>query len=113
MTTPITDNRKLLDWVSEMAAMAKPDKIVWIDGSTQQADALREEAVGTGELIRLNQDKLPGCYYHRTARNDVARTEHLTYMCTPTREDAGPSEKGITYIVRPFIEPAKISRARR
>ncbi len=78
-------------WVKEMALMCKPDNIVWIDGSDAEKKRLEDEAVATGEIIRLNQDKLPGCFYHRTAVNDVARTEHLTFICTKKKEDAGPT----------------------
>ena len=74
-----------------MEAMCQPDRIVWIDGSDEQKKRLTKEATTTGELIELNQEKMPGCLYHRTALNDVARTEHLTYICTRKREDAGPT----------------------
>jgi phosphoenolpyruvate carboxykinase (GTP) len=87
----MTDHVKLNAWVQEMAGMCQPDKIVWIDGGDAQRDQLTAEAVASGELIKLNQKKHPGCYYHRTAKNDVARTEHLTYICTPKQEDAGPT----------------------
>ncbi len=81
---------KALDkWVKEMAKMCHPDKIVWIDGSPEEKAALEREAFATGELIMLDQDKLPGCVYHRTAPNDVARTEHLTYVCTKDKDGAG------------------------
>ncbi len=86
----MTNNKTVLSWIDEMAAMCAPDKIVWIDGSDEQRDALRAEAVSTGEMIKLNQEKLPGCYYHRTAENDVARVEDRTFICTPTKEEAGP-----------------------
>ncbi len=74
-----------------MAFLCKPDRIVWIDGSEEEKKRLEDEAVATGEVIRLNQEKLPGCLYHRTAVNDVARTEHLTFICTKKKEDAGPT----------------------
>jgi len=74
-----------------MSVLCKPDRIVWIDGSEQEKRRLEDEAVATGEVIRLNQEKLPGCLYHRTALNDVARTEHLTFICTKKKEDAGPT----------------------
>jgi len=86
----MTNNKTVLTWLDEMAAMCTPDKIVWIDGSEEQLEALRAEAVSTGEMIKLNQEKLPGCYYHRTAENDVARVEDRTFICTPTEEEAGP-----------------------
>ena len=76
-------------WIQEMAEMTQPDSIVWIDGSEAQADALRAEAVSTGEMIKLNEEKLPGCYLHRTAVNDVARVENRTFICTSKKEDAG------------------------
>ena len=59
--------------VDEMVALCQPDKVVWIDGSEEQLNALREEAISTGEMIKLNEEKLPGCLYHRTNPNDVAR----------------------------------------
>jgi len=86
----MTTNKKVLTWLEEMKALCKPDEVVWIDGSEAQLEALREEAVATGEMIKLNQEKLPGCYYHRTAENDVARVEDRTFICTETEEEAGP-----------------------
>ncbi len=85
----LTTNKFVNQWIDEMAAMTQPDKIVWIDGSEEQAEALRAEACSTGEIIKLNQDLLPNCYLHRTAINDVARVEGRTYICTPTKEEAG------------------------
>ena len=85
------NNQAVSDWVREMAALTKPDEIVWIDGSEEERERLIEEAVSTGEVSRLNQEKLPGCIYHRTAENDVARVEHLTFICTPEKADAGPT----------------------
>ena len=84
-----TNNKYVLSWIEEMASMTCPDEIVWIDGTEAQAEKLREEACSTGELIKLNQDKLPGCYLHRTAINDVARVEGRTFICTKKKEDAG------------------------
>lgn len=84
------NNSKVNKWLEEQIALCKPDKVVWIDGSEEQLEALRAEAVSTGEMIKLNQEKLPGCYYHRTAENDVARVEDRTFICTPTEEEAGP-----------------------
>ncbi len=84
-----TNNKFVLDWISDMAEMTQPDSIVWIDGSEEQAEALRAEACSTGEIIKLNQEKLPGCYLHRTAVNDVARVEGRTFICTSKKEDAG------------------------
>ena len=88
MTEP-TKNKYVLDWINEMAEMCRPDNIVWIDGTEEQAEALRAEACSTGEMIKLNPELLPNCYLHRTAINDVARVEGRTYICTPTKEEAG------------------------
>ena len=74
-----------------MAAMCGPEKIVLIDGSESQKKALEKEAFSTGEIIKLNQEKLPGCAYHRTDPNDVARTEGLTFICTKRKSEAGPT----------------------
>lgn len=87
----MTKNVKLLSWVDEMAALTKPENIMWIDGSQEQLEALRKEAMATGELIKLNEEKLPGCYLHRSALNDVARVEQRTFICTSTEEGAGPT----------------------
>ena len=86
----MTTNKYVKEWINEMAELTCPDKIVWIDGSDEQREALREEACATSEMYKLNQDKLPGCYLHRTAINDVARVENRTFICTETKEEAGP-----------------------
>jgi phosphoenolpyruvate carboxykinase (GTP) len=78
-------------WVDDVAAMTRPDRILFIDGSEEEKDALIKESVATGELIELNQQKMPGCYLHRSASHDVARTEHLTFVCTDKKDDAGPN----------------------
>ncbi|MDE5946263.1 MAG: phosphoenolpyruvate carboxykinase (GTP) [Oscillospiraceae bacterium] len=87
----LTKNPNVLKWVDEMVALTKPDKVVWIDGSEEQLNELRKEAIATGEMIELNQEKLPGCLYHRTQPNDVARVEDRTFICTKKKEDAGPT----------------------
>jgi len=84
-------HEKLKAWVKDMAAMCNPDAVVWIDGSQEQKSRLQKQAIKTGEILELNQEKLPGCIFHRTALNDVARTEHLTYICTPDKNEAGPT----------------------
>ena len=124
----MTDNKKALQWIEEMRAMLNPDKVVWIDGSKEQLDELRAQAVADGTLIKLDEEKLPGCYLHRTAPNDVARVEDRTFICAKTKEAAGPtnnwmdpqemyakltklytnSMKGRTMYIIPFIMgPAK------
>jgi phosphoenolpyruvate carboxykinase (GTP) len=87
----VTQHRELQQWVDEMARLCQPDSIVWIDGSEAEKERLTKEAVRTGEMVLLNQEKLPGCLYHRTAVNDVARTENLTYICSRDSGDAGPT----------------------
>ena len=87
----LTDNKFITDWVEEQAALCKPDKIVWIDGSEEQLAELRAEGFATGELIKLNEEILPGCVYHRSALNDVARVEARTFICCEKQEDAGPT----------------------
>jgi phosphoenolpyruvate carboxykinase (GTP) len=78
-------------WVKEIAALTTPDQIVYCDGSAEEGKRLTEECVATGELIPLNQKKMPGCYLHRSASHDVARTEHLTFIATKNQDDAGPN----------------------
>ena len=87
----LTKNPNVNKWVDEMIALCKPKKVVWIDGSKEQLDELRAEAVSTGEMIKLNEEKLPGCLYHRTLPNDVARVEDRTFICSRKKEDAGPT----------------------
>lgn len=87
----LTKNPNVNAWVDEMIALTKPDNVVWIDGSDEQLQALRDEALSTGEMTLMNQDEYPGCLYHRTLPNDVARVEDRTFICTKTKEDAGPT----------------------
>ena len=89
MNTNVTSNKFVNAWIAEMADMVKPSDIILIDGSEEQAEALRKQALASGELIKLNQEKLPNCYLHRTAVNDVARVENRTFICTSKKEDAG------------------------
>jgi len=85
------NNKAVAQWVDEMAKLTKPDNIVWLDGSEEEKERLTKQALETGELIELNQEKLPGCYLHRTAVNDVARVEDRTFICTRNKDDAGPT----------------------
>ena len=87
----MTTNKTVLAWIDEIKDLVKPDSVVWIDGTDAQRDALRAEAVATGELIKLNEEKLPGCYLHRTKPNDVARVEDRTFICSREKENAGPT----------------------
>ena len=89
--TNLTNNKAVLSWIDEMTAITKPDKIVWITGEEDQISELRKQAVEEGILIKLNPDKLPGCYLHRTDPDDVARVEDRTFICCEKEEDAGPT----------------------
>ena len=77
----MTTNKSVLAWIDEMKELVTPDKVVWIDGSEEQLAAIRAEGVATGEMIKLNEELLPGCYLHRTKPNDVARVEARTFIC--------------------------------
>ena len=87
----MTNNKNVLNWIEEMKALVKPDKVVWIDGSEEQLKELRDLSISIGEMEELNEEKLPGCLLHRTAVNDVARVEGRTYICSRNKEDAGPT----------------------
>lgn len=87
----LTSNKTALQWIDEMAKLTQPDQIYFCDGSEQEKKELISQCLKTGELEELDQKKLPGCYHHRSDVNDVARTEHLTFICTKNKEDAGPT----------------------
>jgi len=82
-------NGAVTAWVEEMAKLCQPDRIWWCDGSEEEKEAILQDGIRTGVFIKLNQKKLPGCYYHRSNPNDVARVEQCTYICTETEEEAG------------------------
>jgi phosphoenolpyruvate carboxykinase (GTP) len=84
-----TKSRALAAWVAECARLTNPDRIVWCDGSEAERRRLTDEAVAAGVLIPLNREKRPGCYLHRSNPNDVARTEEVTFICSPTKDGAG------------------------
>lgn len=86
----MTQNKHVLAWIDEVTTLLKPENVVWIDGSEAQLKSLRNEAIASGEMEELNQEKLPGCLLHRTKKNDVARVEHRTFICTKNKEDAAP-----------------------
>ena len=87
----MTKNASILKWVEEKKNWLQPDEVMWIDGSEAQLEMLRAQACQTGELIKLNEEKLPGCYLHRSNPNDVARVEGRTFICSEKEEDAGPT----------------------
>ncbi|MBC7765025.1 MAG: phosphoenolpyruvate carboxykinase (GTP) [Hyphomonadaceae bacterium] len=87
----MTKNQLVMTWLEEMMALTKPDNVVWIDGSEAQLELLRQQSIADGEILKLDQEKLPGCYLHNTAHNDVARVEHRTFICSKHKKDAGPT----------------------
>lgn len=88
-------NQLVNDWVKEMAQLTKPDNIVWVDGSEEQLEEIKKVALKTGEMLELNQEKLPGCLYYRTNPKDVARDEKRTVICSRRKEDAGPTNNWV------------------
>ena len=90
-TTPPTTNKHLIRWVEKMAELCEPEQIHWVDGSQREYDRLCEELVQVGTFTRLNQKLWPGCYYARSAPNDVARVEDRTFICSLSKDTAGPT----------------------
>ena len=111
----MTNNSHVLNWIEEMKALVKPDKVVWVTEGEEQIKALKAEAVATGLMEELNPEKLPGCLLHRTKQNDVARVEARTFICTTKKEMAGPTnnwvEKDEMYArLRPLADGAMKGR---
>ena len=92
---PLSRNVHLLRWVKKMAALCKPDRIHWVDGSKDEYDRLCDEMVGGGTLIRLNARKWPGCFLARSEASDVARVEDRTFICSASKEGAGPTNNWV------------------
>ncbi len=88
--TPLSENKNLLAWVEKMADLCKPDAIHWVDGSQREFDSLCAHMVKGGTAIKLNEKLWPGCYYVRSDPNDVARVEDRTFICSNSKEAAGP-----------------------
>src|SRR5438045_7639410 len=94
-------NKAVLDWVHEIATLTEPENIFWCDGSERENEFLIAESLKQNVLIKLNEKKVPRSYLHRSNPNDVARVERFTFICTPTKQEAGPtnnwSEPAETY----------------
>src|SRR5262245_63417426 len=84
-------NKAVLDWVHEIATLTQPQNIFWCDGSERENEFLIGESLKQNVLIKLNEKKLPHSYLHRSSPNDVARVEQFTFVCTPTKQEAGPT----------------------
>ncbi|MGH7863727.1 MAG: phosphoenolpyruvate carboxykinase (GTP), partial [Candidatus Binataceae bacterium] len=92
LTSNRASNSPALDaWIGEVAQLTAPDHVVWLDGSADEKRAMLQQAVQAGVLIPLSQSKRPGCYLHRSNLNDVARSEEFTLVCSPSKDDAGPT----------------------
>ena len=87
----LTTNKHLLRWVEKMADLTQPDRIHWVDGSQQEYDHLCQLLVDSGTFTKLNEDLWPGCFYARSAPNDVARVEDRTFICSFSKDNAGPT----------------------
>jgi phosphoenolpyruvate carboxykinase (GTP) len=102
MTGERPQNPHLVRWVEESARLLQPERVLWCDGSRAEFDRLMKDAVAAGTFLPLDPARWPGCFYHHSNPNDVARVEHLTFICTPTREEAGPTNN--------WMEPGEARR---
>jgi phosphoenolpyruvate carboxykinase (GTP) len=88
---PLSQNRHLLKWIEKMAELTKPSAIHWVDGSQSEYDRLCKQMVASGTFIKLNQNLWPGCFYARSSPDDVARVEDRTFICSLSKDNAGPT----------------------
>ena len=94
-STPLSDNRHLRRWIEKMVELCRPSKVHWVDGSQEENDALCAQMVETGTFTRLNEKLWPGCYYARSDSSDVARVEDRTFICSLSKEAAGPTNNWV------------------
>src|ERR1700682_1855881 len=92
---PLSENRHLLRWVDKMARLTKPAAIHWVDGSARENELLCSQMVQSGTFIKLNDDLWPGCYYSRSDPGDVARVEDRTFICSLSKDSAGPTNNWV------------------
>src|SRR6186713_2803948 len=92
---PLSENKHLLRWIEKMVDLCKPDAVHWVDGSQEENDELCAEMVASGTFIKLNEKLWPGCYYARSDANDVARVEDRTYICSLSKDNAGPTNNWV------------------
>ena len=95
LSQALSSNKHLLRWVEKMAELTKPDSIHWVDGSEEENETLCAQMVGSGTFIKLNQDLWPGCYYARSDASDVARVEDRTFICSLSKDNAGPTNNWV------------------
>jgi phosphoenolpyruvate carboxykinase (GTP) len=95
VTQPLSENRHLLKWIEKMAELAKPESIHWVDGSPEENEALCAQLVESGTFTKLNEDLWPGCYYARSDAGDVARVEDRTFICSLSKDNAGPTNNWV------------------
>jgi len=105
-STPLSENVHLLRWVKKMSALCKPERIHWIDGSQAEYDRLCGEMVEAGTLVKLNEEKWPGCFLARSDAGDVARVEDRTFICSASKDGAGPTN----HWVNPFEMKRKLRK---
>jgi phosphoenolpyruvate carboxykinase (GTP) len=95
VSQPLSENKHLLKWIEKMADLTKPDSIHWVDGSQAEYEALCAQMVDSGTFIKLNEDLWPGCYYARSDASDVARVEDRTFICSLSKDNAGPTNNWV------------------
>src|SRR3982074_3042776 len=100
--TPLSQNVHLLNWVEKMANLTKPEAIHWVDGSAEEDAMLKAQMVAGGTFTKLNEELWPGCYYARSHPSDVARVEDRTFICSLSKDAAGPTNN--------WEEPYKMRR---
>src|SRR5271169_1947362 len=92
---PLTTNDHLVRWVEKIAQLTKPDAIHWVDGSREEYDLLCAQMVSSGTFTKLNQKLWPGCFYSRSDPGDVARVEDRTFICSHSKDSAGPTNNWV------------------
>src|ERR1700674_3350106 len=95
VSNPLSTNQHLLRWVEKMAHLTKPESIHWVDGSQEEYDTLCTELVASGTFVKLNEKLWPGCYYSRSDASDVARVEDRTFICSLSKDTAGPTNNWV------------------
>src|SRR5438270_6456890 len=95
LSVPLSRNKHLRKWVEKMAQLTQPDTIHWVDGSQEEYDSLCAQMVASGTFTKLNQELWPGCFYARSDANDVARVEDRTFICSLSKDAAGPTNNWV------------------